>query len=380
MARAAKGEGTMFAVENGWRGYVTVNGRRKYFSAPTKALAAQKRRALLNQRDSTGIATGKGYRLGEWVQHWLDITKETHKRKTHSDYQYMLDHYMSESLKKTPLAKLTVEVIEDEYKRLSHLSGSTRAQLHSVLHSALKVAQKRGHVPINYATLVVDKPRRERKRVHPLSAADVERIEAVIAGTRLESRWHLALALGLRPAEALGLEWADVDLDAGTIHIHQQLQKVDRKLILEPTPKTDAGNRTLPLPNYIVEHLRVWRARQTGEMVSDKWEPWSPDKTPHAWVFTSARRPGRPVTDDGDSTQWRKILAAAGVPHTRRYTSRHTAASVLIAHGVDPATVATILGHKDPGFTMRTYVHGLDERVQSAVGLLDKVQNKVQRT
>ncbi|MEZ3161499.1 tyrosine-type recombinase/integrase [Microbacterium sp. BWT-B31] len=95
-------------------------------------------------------------------------------------------------------------------------------------------------------------------------------------------------------------------------------------------------------------------------------------------MFTSARRPGRPVTDDGDSSQWRKILAAAGVPHTRRYSSRHTAASVLIGHGVDPASVAAILGHNDPGFTMRTYVHGIDERVTAAVSALDRVQDKVQ--
>ena len=379
MARAAKGEGTMYPVDGGWRGYVTVNGRRKYFSAPTKALASQKRRALLLQRDTVGIAAGKGYKVGEWVQHWLDITKNAHKPKTHDGYQYTLDHYLSPGFKSIPLARLNVEAIEDEYKHLASFSGSTRAQVHSVLHSALKVAQKRGHVPINYAALVVDKPHATRAKVTSLSEADVAAIEQVIEGTRLEARWHLALSLGIRPGEALALEWADVDLDAGTIHVHQQLQKIGKETILVPTPKTDAGDRILPLPDYVRDALATWRARQLAEMVSEKWEAWSPDGKPHAWVFTSSRRPGRPVTDDGDSTQWRKILAAAGIPHTRRYSSRHTAASVLIAHGVDPAAVARILGHNDPAFTMRTYVHGIDERVQAAVSFLDRVQDKVQR-
>lgn len=381
MARAAKGEGTAYAVEGGWRGYVTVNGRRKYFSAPTKALAAQKRRALLTQRDTTGVATGKGYKVGQWVQHWLDITESVHKPKTHAGYQYSVSHYMSDHFKNIPLGKLTVEAIEAEYKRLADLklSGSTRAQVHSVLHSALKVGQKRGHVPINFAALVVDKPTAEKRKVRALSQDDVEAIEKAIAGNRLEARWHLALALGLRPSEALGLEWQDIDLDAGTVHVHQQLQKVNKNTILVPTAKTDAGDRIIPLPDYILEALKTWRTKQYSEMLSEKWESWSPDKEPHAWVFTSARRPGRPVTDDGDSTQWRKILVAAGVPHTRRYSSRHTAASVLIGHGVDPAAVAKILGHNDPGFTMRTYVHGVDERVQDAIGFLHKVQNKVQQ-
>lgn len=69
-----------------------------------------------------------------------------------------------------------------------------------------------------------------------------------------------------------------------------------------------------------------------------------------------------PVTDDGDSSQWRKILADAGVPRTRRDTSRRTAASVLIGHGADPAPGAAILGHGDPGFTLHTFVHGIYER------------------
>jgi len=381
MARNAKGEGSAFKTDSGYRGYVTVNGKRRYFSAKTKAEAAQKKRQLLNQRDTTGLATGKGYTLGQWLEHWLSITKSSHKPKTHSGYTYMVEHYLSEPFKATPLAKLTVERIEAEYQRLADagLSGSTRAQAHSIIHTALKVAQQRGHIGINFAALVVDKPRAERKKVHPLSEADVLAIEATLAGNRLEARWLIGLDLGIRPGEALAIEWTDIDFDAGTLHIHQQLQKVDKKVILVPTPKTDAGNRTIPLPGYLLEKLKEHRRQQMVEMLSEKWEPWSPDGKPHAWAFTSQRNPGRPVTDDGDSTQWRKILTAAGVPHTRRYTARHTAASVLISKGVDPATVAMILGHNDPGFTMRTYVHGIDERVQAAVALLDKVQNKVQQ-
>lgn len=382
MARAAKGEGSFFKTDTGWRGYVTVNGRRRYFSASTKAEAAHKRRKLVNQRESTGLAVGKRETLGGWIAHWLTITESAHKPTTHAGYKYLTEKYISKELAQTPLTKLTVEHLEDEYKRLEKkgLAGSTRAQIHSIIHSALKTAQQRGHVPINYAALVADKPRAKKTPVRALSESDVAAIEKVIHGKRYAARWHLALALGLRPAEALALEWRDVDLEAGTIHVRQQLQKIDGETILVPSAKTDAGNRKIPLPRYLATMLREHREAQLRERVNDVWRDWSPDDKPHAWVFTSARRPGRPVTDDGDSSQWRKILIAAGVPHVRRYTSRHTAASVLIGHGIDPATVAAILGHNDPGFTMRTYVHAIDERVKGAMDILDqdRVQNKVQ--
>lgn len=376
--RAAKGDGSLFETPTGWRGYVTVNGRRRYFSGATKALAAQKKRELLGKRDAGTLSTGRSQSLGAWLTHWLDITKPTHRAKTDEDYRYMVDHYLSAAFKKVPLAKLTVERIESEYTRLTEqgLSGSTRRQVHSILHTALKLAQQRGHITVNPASLVVDKPSPARRSVTAISDADVAAIEAVLEGQRLKARWHLGLALGIRPAEALGLEWSH--LDDGWLRVEQQIQKVDGKLILVPLTKTEAGRRRIPIPAYIRTHLDDWRQKQLMEQSDPNWVPWSPDAQPHAWMFTSARRPGRPVTHDGDASVWRKILAKAGVPHAARYSARHTAASVLLAHGVDPATVAAILGHADPGFTLRTYSHTVDERLQQAAATLDKVQNRVQ--
>jgi len=50
---------------------------------------------------------------------------------------------------------------------------------------------------------------------------------------------------------------------------------------------------------------------------------------------------------------------------------------MLVSKGVDPATVALILGRNNPGVTMWTYVHGIQDRVHAGVALLDRVQKKV---
>jgi integrase len=78
---------------------------------------------------------------------------------------------------------------------------------------------------------------------------------------RLYALYVLALLLGLRRAELLGLLWKDVDLGKGALTISRSLQRVGGELKLVP-PKTQHSVRTVPLPALAVEALEVHRARQ----------------------------------------------------------------------------------------------------------------------
>lgn len=382
--RNAKGEGSLWPTDNGYRGYVTVNGMRKYFSARTKAEAAQKRRQLLTQRDTTGLATGKSQSLGSWIEHWLKITETIHSPNVVSNYPKLVARYVPKSLLALPLSKVTVSRLETLYADLEAkgLAASTRGQVHSILHTSLKLAAQRGMIPTNPASQVQNKPRPKRDRTdveeYVFSDADVVAIKSALESSRLKARWHLALGLAMRPAEALGLEWSHINFEARTIKVRQQVQSIDGKLVIRPLLKTASGRRDIPMPEYIAVMLMEHRIEQLETVAGAGVEMWSPDGKPHSWVFTSARRPGRPLTADGDGTEWRKILIAAGVPHKRRYSARHTAISWLLANGVDLVTVAEIVGHSDPSLTLRVYAHSVEERKLAAAHILDTANNKVQ--
>lgn len=373
MARRAKGEGTLYETPTGYRGYVTLDGKRNHFRATTKTLALAKKTKLINEHATNTKLAQTEHTLGSWVQHWLKATESKHAANTHSNYTYQFGHYYSQKIRDTPLAKVTVEMLENEYAQFVKLklAGSTRLQLHSIVHTSLKMAQQRGHILVNPASIVVDKPTRNKSVVKAISTLDVAAIEYVLETSRLKARWHLGLALGLRPAETLGLEWSAINFDDRTIHIRQQVQNVGKNMIIVPLLKTDAGLRSLPLPEYLAAMLLEHRITQLSEVAGKGIQMWSPDEKPHSWVFTSARRPGVPLSVHGDTTEWRKILVKAGVAHTRRYAARHTAATFLVSRGVDVVTVAHILGHADPGLTMRTYVHSVDEKVRAVANVLD---------
>lgn len=382
MGRAAKGEGSIFKVDGGYRGYITVNGRRKYTSGTKKAEVAQKLRELKNQRDTGVLATGRSPKLSAWIDHWMTATEEKHKIKTHAGYRATIDRYLPAWLGDVTLAKLTPEHLEEAYADLRNkgLSGATIYQLHSIVRASLTVAHKRGRATTNAAKLVVAPPSPASRKVTPLSDADLNRLVDALDDSRSKARFTFALELGPRPGEALALEWPHIDFKEGSITISQQLQTVDRKLRLvkytKTDSKTDPEHRKLPLPGHLADIFKEHRDRQLQEMSrASRWEEWRDEDEDkdvvHAFVFTSARRPGWPITPRGDAQQWTNLLTAAGLPHVKPYTTRHTAASRMIAAGIDLTVVAEILGHADIKTLVKVYAHALEERKRAAAGLLE---------
>ncbi len=384
MRRAAKGEGSVVKAGAGFRSYVTVNGKRKYTSVyPSRALASQAKRALLAQREGGELSTGKVPTVKAWLDHWLLIRQNDSKplrETTVAGYRYYIAHYIDPELGALKLDKLTMEHLEAFYSKLAvrGIKGTTIHQCHAILRVALKNAVWRGKVGRNVAALV-QAPQRGPSNATTMSEADVAAVYQAAADDRYEARWHLALEFGLRPGEANAIEWSDVDLDAGTVRIHQQLQQIKGKgLMLIELPKTKKGDRVFVLPPYLLDLLQKRRAQQYVEMIQegDRWEAWEWNGQPRSLVFTQQR--GRAIPPRLDTTNWKRLLTAAGVSSVSRYTGRHTAFSMMITDGVDPATVSQTAGHATVAFTMSVYVHAVDERKAELAAHLERKATKRQ--
>lgn len=224
--------------------------------------------------------------------------------------------------------------------------------------------------------MVASAPSTVAKRVAPFREDELDKIYAAIAGTVFEARWTFAIELGPRPGEAIALEWSDVEFEEGAILIKQQLQTIDGKLRLVQYAKSDAGRRKIPMPEYLADMLRAHRAVQLAQMAKvKKWGGWrdpaESDDVVHAFVFPSQNAPGMPITPSGDTLQWRRMLDKAGIPKVRRYVARHTAASRMIAAGIDLTVVAEILGHANIQMLVKVYAHALEERKKMAAAVLD---------
>lgn len=76
----------------------------------------------------------------------------------------------------------------------------------------------------------------------------------------LHAAFVILVTYGLRRGEGLGLRWTDIDLDTGTIHVRQQLQRIRGQLYLGPV-KSRAGQRELPILSLARQALEDQRAR-----------------------------------------------------------------------------------------------------------------------
>jgi integrase len=82
---------------------------------------------------------------------------------------------------------------------------------------------------------------------------------------------------------------------------------------------------------------------------------------------------GRPYHPDTLSDYWRSLCVAAKVPSIRLHDARHTCGTFMHLQGVPIVVVSAWLGHADPAFTMRTYVHSQNEALKIAAASLQRV-------
>lgn len=173
----------------------------------------------------------------------------------------------------------------------------------------------------------------------------------------------IALAMGLRQGQALGLTWDAVDVETGSPVVRQTLQRIDGKYQYLP-PKTTKSRRTIPLPVLVVQALRRHRTRQLEERLrlGQKWDD-------RGLVFTGER--GQPLYGPNVTRQFQGILEAAGLPHMRFHDLRHSCASLLLAQGVPLSTIQEVLGHSSHAFTRDVYAHLSEELKRDAASAMD---------
>jgi integrase len=303
-----------------------------------------------NVTDGTRIG-GRDQKVGHFLTTWLeDVARPSVRPRTLRSYEQIVRVHLLPGVGAVSLSKLTPLQVQSllNAKRKQGLSPRTVRIIRDVLRNALGVALRWGLVTRNVAALV-DVPHAPRRDVVVFNQEDARRFLAHVRGDRLEALYTVALALGLRQGEALGLRWSDVELDAGVLNVRHALLRIGgRRELTEP--KTALSRRTIPLPPLAVAALRSHRIRQLEErlLAGDRWHDES-------FVFTTTV--GTPLDGPTVTKRFQASLAAAGLPRQRFHDLRHGCASLLLGQGVAPRVVMELLGHSDVRLTQNVYMH-----------------------
>lgn len=377
--REPNGTSSIYKGADGyWHGRVTVGAKddgrpdRRHVMRKVKADVIKAVRDLERRRESSSVrAAGRVWTVGEWLTYWVEnIAGPVVRENTLAGYRVAVNTHLIPGVGAHRMDRLEPEHLERLYAKMLRAGSSpgTANQAHRTIRTALGEAERRGRITRNPAKLA-KAPRPADVEVEPYTVDEVQQLLRAASARRNSARWAIALALGLRQGEVLGLKWTDVDLAAGTLWVRRGRLRpryehgcggsCGKKAgycpkRLHARPETDdtksrAGRRAIGLPSELGALLTRHHDEQARERMAAA-QLWRET----GYVFTTAR--GEPVIPNTDYHHWKRLLSDAGIRDGRLHDARHTAATVLLILGVPERAVMGLMGWSTTAMAAR-YQH-----------------------
>jgi len=304
------------------------------------------------------------------LSEWLAEKAESRRQRTIEDYEDLAERLIVPHLGKKRIEVLSPADIRGWHRALKKQGVGARSaqKAHGLLRQMLDCAVKDRSIDYNPARSV-DRPAYKPERRPTLQPDEVRKLLDQAQGHRLEGMIVLAVLHGLRFGEAAALRWRDVDFRGSCLHVvHTLVEGRDGSHTLGK-PKSEAGERTVPLSKLALDVLR-------GHRTALRALPH-----PDALIFTEVQ--GGPLRRSNfNRTVWAPLIADAGLttvevrgqPRKLHFHDlRHSFVSTLIACGIDVATISEVVGHADVEVTHRIYAHALKQQVTATADRIDEL-------
>ncbi|PWB55366.1 MAG: hypothetical protein C3F13_04545 [Anaerolineales bacterium] len=363
--RRGNNEGCLTHRENGtWRASITLQGKRLTKTVKTRQEAYAWIK-LTQQQIETGLTyASTKLIMTEFLGEWIETEQAILKPSTWSHYQQLIRQHISPRIGRITLKDLKTEHIQGLYNRLNKegIGAYTIQKTHTLLHSSLEFAVKMGTIPRNPASYAKP-PKAPEKEMQILNETQANQFLVSALEHRWSALFHLAMVTGMRQMELLGLKWEDLDWLRQTIKVERQLVRTNGKNVEFSTPKTKFGKRSLKLAGNDIQVLRRHSERQQALRVKagKKW-------VENGLIFTNSV--GGPINPRNLLREFTTLLAAAGLPRIRFHDLRHTAASLMLNHGIPPLIVSRRLGHSRVSITLDIYGHLIPGMQTEAASLI----------
>jgi hypothetical protein len=180
------------------------------------------------------------------------------------------------------------------------------------------------------------------------SAAQLEQFLNLTSDSRYHPAWTMLATTGMRRGEALGLAWADVDLESRKASIRRvRIVVIDAA---QTGPTKTGKSRSIELDARTIATLRAWKARQLRERLL-----MGVGYNDEGYVFTHPD--GQPYHPKRFSREFDRAIARYGLDRVRLHDLRHTWATLALEAGVHPKIVSEHLDHSSTTITLDTYSH-----------------------
>ena len=355
--RRGRGEGSVYQRLDGLWCAITPKetGKRKSLYGKTKAEVLKK---LREYRPGAGDATR--LTVKEYLASWLDgPARNKVEASTLDRYRMIFNGQVYPHLGGLLLVKLAPYHVQELYAALERAGESARSRelAGTVLGTALRHAVRLKLIPHNPVS-DIPKPRPVKREMRVWSAGQVKSFLKTAATDRLHALYVLAVSTGMRSGELFGLQWGDVDLEAGSLSVNRTLEELHGQFRLKE-PKTAKSRRRIDLPKMAVDALHDHRRRMLAEGNAGAVQVFCDTAGGYLRQSNVHRRSMAP------------LMVAAELPRIRFHDLRHTAATLLLLAGENPKVVSERLGHASIEITLNVYSHVLPTMQKEAARKID---------
>ena len=379
--RRPQGDGTIRKRSDGrWEARIIVghknDGSPMYKSAfaKTQKSALKQLHQLIDLYRDVDLTEDSRMTLGEWLDKWLDeYMIFTIRESTLDSYRAMVKNQVKPFIGGKQIASLTTADMQKFYNKIKKegrvrehpIHGKTLADsmvrgVHMMLHEALDTAVKERLIaknPTNGTT--VPKCNYPEKQILGDSQLDTF-LEAIKGEEYWDTFFYVEVMTGLRRGEICGLKWQDINFEENKLQVKRSVSVKKGGGVSIGETKTETGVRSILMPPSVAEVLQHRKQRAITE-----------------WVFPNFMHPEQPISP---ATAYRKlkiILKHAGLPLIRFHDLRHTFATHATHGGVDPKTLAGILGHTNASFTLDTYTHVTNDMQKAASNIVGNIMQNI---
>lgn len=352
--------------------------KRKYVYGTSKKEVEQKISEIRMQLERGVYIEDKNLTVGEWADKWLDTYKTGVQYNTFEMYAHIINLYIKPEVGNLPLTKLKTHHIQNIINKYA-AKGLTRTlqQIKLTMNQIIKQAINNDLLYKNVAENVI-LPQIDSRPKRSLTNDEKKLLEKADFTIKEKAFVYLLLYSGLRRGEALALTRNDIDFEKNVIRVNKTIIYKGNNAEIKNSPKTDAGNREIPILSNLKSILRdyIQSIQTIYSFTQNNGEIMSKSSFRRFWdgimdkLNTAAGGRNYISRNKGEN----KVIAISQdiTPHT----FRHTYATMLYYAGVDIKTAQYLLGHSSIKVTMDIYTHIDKSQVKNTVSKLELFLNE----
>ncbi len=324
----------------------TLNGKRKYCSVYAKSYQEAKEKLIKLKAEKQHFQSSGRLTVKELFEEWPDSVKVRVKFSTYANYRMKADKHILPKFCSLKYESLTTSMIQNfiQKKICSGLSPKYVSDIVIVFKTMAKYVSRVHGFQNPLSDVIL--PKSQKKEMNLLSESQQKQLCSYLMKNQNQTSLCILISMhmGLRIGEICGLQWSDIDFEKQILTVRRTVQRVQTETgteLLTDAPKTGSSQRSVPIPDFMMNLLREFRSQNNFYLLSGTEHPTEPR--------TLQRR-------------FKAFLKKANLPSVNYHSLRHMFATNCIKANFDVKTLSEILGHASVETTLKLYVHSSMER------------------